>query len=55
MSQKQFTNLKLSRPDRKYFGRTEDALELPYLIELQVLTKLRLIKLQWGYCSRRFK
>ncbi len=36
MSQKEFTNLKLSKSDRKYFGQTKDAMNLPYLIELQL-------------------
>ncbi|MCK5123139.1 MAG: DNA-directed RNA polymerase subunit beta [Candidatus Pacebacteria bacterium] len=36
MSQKEFTNLKLSKSDRKCFGQTKDAMDLPYLIELQL-------------------
>ena len=36
MSQKEFTNLKLSKSDRKYFGQMKDAMSLPYLIELQL-------------------
>ena len=36
MSQKQFTNLKLSKSDRKYFGQTKDVIDIPYLIELQL-------------------
>jgi len=36
MSQKEFTNLKLIKSDRKYFGQTKDAIDLPYLIELQL-------------------
>jgi DNA-directed RNA polymerase subunit beta len=30
------TNLKLSKSDRKYFGQTEEVMNLPYLIELQL-------------------
>ncbi|MCK5466647.1 DNA-directed RNA polymerase subunit beta [Candidatus Parcubacteria bacterium] len=36
MSQKEFTNLKLIKSDRKHFGQTKDAIDLPYLIELQL-------------------
>ena len=36
MSQKEFTNLKSIKSDRKYFGQTKDAISLPYLIELQL-------------------
>ena len=31
-----FTNLKLSKSDRKYFGQTKDVIDIPYLIELQL-------------------